>query len=99
MPAPLQGLIGRRWRIAKWTASSAFFGAAHNVFPSRGNASPGTESRVLGASDCLQAELLDRLLSHFDLAHLARDGHREAVHDLHEARDLVMRELAGAERA
>src|SRR5580704_17462299 len=47
----------------------------------------------------LQAELLDRLLAHDEFLDLARDGHRELGHELDVARDLVMGDLALAERA
>ena len=45
-----------------------------------------------------EAELLDRLLAHLELLHLAGDRHRELVDDLDVARDLVVGDLALAER-
>ena len=64
----------------------------------RAEQTPG-ESGVLGLGDVVQAEDLDGVLAHLDLADLAGDGHRELVDDVHVARDLVVRELAAAELA
>src|SRR3546814_13017379 len=60
-----------------------------------------TGSRSPGFADILSGltDQFDRLFSHRDLADLARDCHRELVDDMDVPRNLVVRELAGAERA
>src|SRR5215469_15167701 len=47
----------------------------------------------------LQAEFLDRSRAHLELLHLAGHGHREVRGEPDVPRDLVMRDLAGAELA
>ena len=54
---------------------------------------------ALGCPLRLQPELLDRLLAHDELLDLAGDGHREFGHELDVAQDLVVGDLALAERA
>src|SRR5207245_2255488 len=69
---------------------------ADAYFPPQSRAAPRTR-RDLGGSDpggLLQAELLDRGLAHLELLDLPRDRHRECVHELPVARDLVGRDLA-----
>src|SRR3954469_16208635 len=62
---------------------------------SRATASDGLG--VLRRRCLFQAQQADRLLTHLDLADLARHRHRELLDDVHIPRDLVARELAFAE--
>src|ERR671935_2246264 len=55
---------------------------------SRSEAIAQTIATRLRGLDDLQPELLDRLLAHLELLHLAGDGHRELVDELHVARHL-----------
>src|SRR6266511_3635505 len=58
-----------------------------------------TRLRRLDRGGLLEAELVDRLLAHPVLLDFPGDRHREAVHELVVARDLVRRDLALAEGA
>ena len=71
---------------------------AHGGPPVR-NPRSSSRSGVLGCRGVFKPEDLDRIRTHLHLADLARHGHRELVHDVDVARDLVVRELAARELA